>query len=285
MEEQRMGYLSGSFFSKTLEMDTQLGVILPQDSRKHHGYETIKDRIIPSEVPKTIIMLHGLGDNYLAWATRTSILRYAEEYDVAVLMPEVTRSFYQDMKYGRDYFRYITEELPELASSLFHISVEPEDLMIAGLSMGGYGALRCGLTYPERYCGVGVFSSAHDIERLYMRKGFEGTSFAQAEIEKDKVSMWGNEEHIPENSNIYHLLESYEKKQRKPKFYLGCGTEDFLYEDYKDLLKIFDAHKIPYESTEMPGIHEWAVWDRLIQRALDYFVRGTIPEKKLKDFY
>lgn len=280
-----MGYCSGSFFSKVLEMDTQIGVILPQDSRKHNGVEDIKEHIIPRAVPKTIIMLHGLGDNYLAWATRTSILRYAEEYDVAVLMPEVARSFYQDMELGRDYFKYITDELPELASRLFHISVEPEDLMIAGLSMGGYGALRCGLTYPERYCGVGVFSSAHDIERLYMKNGFEGTSFAPKELNKDRIAMWGNSEHVPENANIYQLLEHYKKAVKKPKLYVGCGTEDFLYDDYTKLLKTLDEYEISYASTELPGIHEWAVWDRLVQRALDYFVRGTIPEKKLKDFY
>lgn len=276
-----MGYYSGTFYSKILEMDTQLGVILPQDSRKHNGVEPIKEGVVPSAVPKTLILLHGLGDNYLAWAARTSILRYAEEYDVAVLMPEVARSFYQDMKYGRRYFRYITEELTEYASSVFHISVKPEDLMIAGLSMGGYGALRCGLTYPEKYCGVGVFSSAWNIQKLLMDGELGSESFGREEIDRDCMAIWGNREKISPEADILRLMDQAEIPASL-RLYTLCGTEDFLYEDHQELKKALSARRIPFADTELPGCHEWAVWDRGIQLLLDYFIRGRIPAEKLE---
>ena len=111
-------------------------VILPHDSRKHLGVEPLHAGITPSEKPKTLILLHGLSDNWAAWMHRTSLLRYAESFDIAVLAPEVQRSFYMDMRNGPAYYTYITEELPELAAKQFNISVAPEDLMIAGLSMG-----------------------------------------------------------------------------------------------------------------------------------------------------
>ena len=275
-----MGFYSGAFFSRTLEMDTQLGVILPQDSRKHHGFEQIKEGVIPRATPKTLILLHGLGDNFLVWESRTSILRYAEEYDVAVLMPEVQRSFYQDMKEGRNYFKYITEELPEYAASVFNISVAPEDLMIAGLSMGGYGALRCGLTYPEKYSGVGVFSSAWNIEKLYLGNGFDNTSFDKSELLKDRTALWGDKPVIPDEASIHYLLDHYDNKNDL-KLYLACGTEDFLFEDHKELLGKLDAKGIPYKNTYLPGIHEWAVWDRVVQEMLDYFIRGNEPAERL----
>lgn len=275
-----MGYYSGTFFSKTLEMDTQLGVILPQDSRKHNGVESLKEGILPSPKPKTLVLLHGLGDSYQAWYARTAILRYAEEYDVAVLMPEVARSFYQDMKYGRKYFKYITEELPEYAANVFHISTSPEDLMIAGLSMGGYGALRCGLTYPEKYCGVGIFSSAWNIQKLLMDGALGDEVFAQEEIEKDCMAMWGNTNHISSEADIIQLIKKVDRIKNM-KFYTVCGTEDFLYEDHLKLKSMLKEHGILFADTEMPGCHEWAVWDRAVDLFLDYCIRGNIPPEKL----
>ena len=153
---------TGAVFSETLMMDTTLSVILPQDSRWHRGISQVADGVRVREKPRTLILLHGLSDNWVAWPHRSRILCHAELYDVAVLMPEVQRSFYQDMTYGEAYFTYIMEELPALATRMFHLSTEPEDLMICGLSMGGYGALKCGLTHPECYRAVGAFSSLID---------------------------------------------------------------------------------------------------------------------------
>ena len=84
-----MGVYNGSFYSKSMNMDTSIGIILPHDSRKHLGVEPLHPGITPSDKPRTLILLHGLSDNWAAWMHRTSILRYAELYDIAVLAPEV----------------------------------------------------------------------------------------------------------------------------------------------------------------------------------------------------
>ena len=275
-----MGYYTGVFYSRSLDVDTSISVILPNDSRKHWGVEKIKEGIVPSDKPKTLILLHGLGDGHLAWFARTSILRYAEEYDVAVLMPEVARSWYQDMVYGRKYFEYITQELPEYAASTFNISTAPEDLMIAGLSMGGYGTLKCGLTYPDRYCGLGIFSSGWDAGRL-VYKGIGSDSFDMTETFKDRHAMWGDAETIPDYADIPTLI----KKAKIPdslKIYTACGTEDFLYPDHLRLKQMLTDAGIPFTDTELPGEHEWAVWDRVIPLFLDYMIRGNRPAEKLR---
>lgn len=264
-----MGYFAGAFFSETLQMTTQLGVILPQDAPE---YKEKKKK------PKTLILLHGLGDNYQAWITRTSVLRYAEQYGVAVLMPEVCRSWYADMRYGRNYFTYITKELPEYASAVFHISVKPEDCMIAGLSMGGYGALKCGLTYPEKYMGIGAFSAAWEIEDHVLQQNI-GNSFDKTEIEKDSFSIFGAERKIPETCDIRALLEKADRSQSRPFIYLVCGKEDFLYNSNVKLKQMFEKSKQNCKYSEMTGEHEWKVWDKAIQYFLAYIIDGKIPKE------
>ena len=129
-----MAFFDGVIYSKTLQMDTRLAVILPHDSREAR-MDAPAQKAAPSQ--RTLILLHGLSDNAAAWWMRTSIIRYAEAHGIAVLMPQGEKSFYHDMVYGDDYFTYLTQELPSLAAQMFGISVSPEDLMIAGLSIGG----------------------------------------------------------------------------------------------------------------------------------------------------
>ena len=107
----------------------------------------------PAQPQNTLILLHGLSGACDTWNRRTSIERYAQKHNLAVIMPEVQRSWYTDMVYGLPYFTFITDELPRLAANTLRVPVDPAHLYVGGLSMGGYGALKCVLTYPERYAG------------------------------------------------------------------------------------------------------------------------------------
>jgi putative tributyrin esterase len=96
----------------------------------------------------------------------SSIERYAQENNLAVIMPSVDRSWYTNTAYGANYFDFITEELPELCHKAFGgLSEKREDNIIAGLSMGGYGAVKTALTYPEKYGACIALSGAFDITR------------------------------------------------------------------------------------------------------------------------
>ena len=144
-----MALLEGSLRSEALRMDTAVTVSLPQKMEE-------------AERP-VLYLLHGLGDDHTAWVRRSNIDRYANREGIAVIMPEVQRGFYTDMVYGPAYFTYITEELPRLCASLFRVTEDPARTYIAGLSMGGYGALKAALRRPERYAAAGCFSGAVDI--------------------------------------------------------------------------------------------------------------------------
>ena len=110
-----------------------------------------------------LYLLHGLSDDHTAWLRYTSIERYATARGLAVVMPAVHRSFYADEAHGHAYWQFVSEELPRIVAAFFRLSERPEDTFVAGLSMGGYGALKLGLHHPERFAAVASLSGAVDV--------------------------------------------------------------------------------------------------------------------------
>src|SRR5690606_7723267 len=103
---------------------------------------------------KTLWLLHGRSDDHTIWLRRTSIERYVAPLGLAVVMPNANLSFYNNMAWGARYGDFFENELPELARSFFPLSARREDNFIAGLSMGGYGAMRLALANPGRYAAA-----------------------------------------------------------------------------------------------------------------------------------
>ena len=144
-----MAFLRCEIASEALRMATAVDVILPDQGEL--------SRI------KTLYLLHGLTDDCTGWTRYTAVERYARERGIAVVLPEVQRSFYTDMVYGLSYFTYVSEELPAVCRRMFGLGAAREQNYIFGLSMGGYGAMKCALTYPERYAGAASFSGVADL--------------------------------------------------------------------------------------------------------------------------
>ena len=113
-----------------------------------------------------LYLLHGLSDDHTAWVRYTSIERYADAYGLAVVMPQVHRSFYTDQAHGGAFWTFLAEELPELVQRFFVVSARREDTFVAGLSMGGYGALRWALRRPGRFAAAASLSGALDVDAL-----------------------------------------------------------------------------------------------------------------------
>ena len=261
-----MAFFDGVIYSKTLQIDTRLAVILPQDSREAR-VDAPAQRSTGAH-QRTLMLLHGLSDNAAAWWMRTSIIRYAEAHGVAVLMPQGEKSFYHDMAFGDDYFTYLTEELPQLASRMFGLSTAPEDLMIAGLSMGGYGALRCALTYPERYRACAAFSSACDIRQICEH----AEVIEQAKgIHQTFEAIFGSPVQVPDSSDLFALATQNEARLKHLQLYMACGRQDFLYEANVRLSKrMQQAPLARFLFEEWDGVHEWGFWDTAIQKALNW---------------
>ena len=117
------------FAAETLKLDTSMTVILPEDRSADRP-------------PPVLYLLHGLTDDHTAWTRWTSIERYATAKGLAVVMPQVHRSFYADEAYGMRFWEFMSEELPEVVGQFFRVSSGRADTFVAGLSMGGYGAMK-----------------------------------------------------------------------------------------------------------------------------------------------
>src|SRR5688500_7662463 len=120
--------------------------------------------------PPVLYLLHGLSDDDTIWLRRTSIERYVAPLGLAVVMPQVHRSFYTDEHYGGRYWTFLSAELPELVGSWFQVSQRREDTFVGGLSMGGYGAVKWALRKPERFAAAASLSGALDLAGLRTRR-------------------------------------------------------------------------------------------------------------------
>lgn len=251
-----MAFITCEFYSEVLGVGASMNVILPQTSGSQIGIKGVSN----SKLHPTLYLLHGWSDNHTMWTRMTSIERYAARLGIAVVMPAVNRSFYTDMNHGYKYWTFISEELPKLARSFFPLSTEKKDNFVAGLSMGGYGAMKLGLSFPERYAAVGSFSGALDINRLVLT----------GELGED-VDLIFAPPNGPKGTDddLFALLERYAvTKVEKPMLYMCCGTEDFLYEDNQTFRKLCEKLKVPVVYEEEKGDHEWGYWDMKIQSFL-----------------
>ena len=160
-----------------------------------------------------LYLLHGLSDDHTAWLRYTSVERYAAAAGVAVVMPAVNRSFYANERSGGRYGDFVADELPEIVGNFFRVSQDPADTYVAGLSMGGYGAMRLALTHPDRYAAAATLSGALDLDELSSRPERVGLF--------DRI--FGDT--IPDDADVFKLLDAADV-DTLPRFHVSTGTED-----------------------------------------------------------
>lgn len=240
-----MALLHTHFFSEVLGLQCTMDVLLPQK---------------PSRPALPVLwLLHGLSDDHSIWQRRTSIERYADGLDLAVLMPNVHRSFYTDMRHGLPYERFIADELPVIARHLFHLTARREETFVAGLSMGGYGAFKLALKYPGRYAAAASLSGALDMASRWDR----GERIGEMEL-----VYGGSPAGTPNDLMFLARQLAADPAQPRPRLFQCCGTEDFLLDDNRAFRDQALGLGLDLVYREAPGNHTWAFWDTHIQQVL-----------------
>jgi len=250
-----MALLHVDFFSDVLGMCSEMDVILPG---------AVQDHIAPMPDGgwRTLYLLHGMSDDHSIWQRRTSIERYADEHNIAVVMPTTHLGWYTDMAMDFKWFTFISSELPKICRAFFpKMSKRREDTYCAGLSMGGYGALKMGLRAGETFSKVASLSGAVDAADICEHNPNERLwqdIFGPA----DKVRGSFND--------LLQAADDMKDSTYRPKIYMWCGTEDFLYQANQTMRAKLreNGYNLTYE--ESPGDHQWKYWDRKIQSVLDW---------------
>ena len=215
-----------------------------------------------------LYLLHGFGGHYSDWATRTNVADYAAQYRMIVVMPEGNNGWYTDsasVATGK-YESYILKELIPDVQKRYRTIEARYGRAIAGLSMGGYGALKFGLKSPDTFVFVGSLSGAlaaatwtqDDLKNLKSISDSLVAAFGPAGAEARKAN------------DIYEIARglSAARVSTLPYVYLDCGTEDMLVILNQQFAALLREKKIPHEYRELPGDHNWAYWDQQVPEVL-----------------
>ena len=253
-----MALINVKFYSEMLGRQTEILVVMPQ--KKTLGEIGIS-KSCGKDKYKCLYLLHGLSDDFSVWSRRTSIERYASEYGICVIMPDAGKSFYTDMRYGDRYYSYISKELPRIVGEFFSVSESREDNFIAGLSMGGYGALKIGMKNCDKFGACAGLSSVADIVR------------GKDIFKQTYLSIFGDNLVIPDEEDLFKISEICSCNPNKPRIFIGVGTEDFLYQDNVKLKDKLEELNFDFTYKESPGTHCWEFWDDYIQYVLKWMFK------------
>lgn len=245
-----MASITLSFHSEALERTVPLRALVPLEDA-------------PRVPMPAMYLLHGLYGSEQDWFQYTRVMLWARAKGLAVFCPAGENGFYVNQAdTGEAYMRYVGEELPAFTRRLFPLSSRREDTFIAGLSMGGYGALNAGLTYPETFGKVAALSAAlRPWKRMDKPQGgcVQRPAYARALFGQD-TEPWNT------------LTLARQCGARAPELWLSCGAQDDLLEENIALVDGLRQAGIPAHFDQPPGAHNWDFWDREIQRVIDWLM-------------
>lgn len=243
-----MAWLTINFESESLHMPVMLDVLIPQG---HGGY-------------RQLYLLHGAGGDHTSWVTKSRVADYAEGKNVAVIMPSGNNKCYVNNRYGKDYFTFLTEELPRKCETWFSLSEKRQDRYIAGMSMGGYGAVHAALKRPDLYAAAFSYSGLLDIsERFEKPQGL------------DLYPVFGKkEEFSTAEDDLYWIIHNLAKEKKEnvdniPKIFITCGLQDKRIGMSREFYRAMKENGFTVSYAEEEGDHNWDYWDGCIRNTLE----------------
>ncbi len=246
--------------SKLMRRDMPYRVVLPSN------YENSNEKTFYP----VIYLLHGLTGHFDNWTDKTKLKDYARNYNYIIVTPEGSNGWYTDSATVANdkYESYIVEELiPEIEKN-FRAEKKRESRAVAGLSMGGYGSIKFGLKYPEKFALVGSFSGALQAASLTDKLLGNGWKALTDSI----MSVYGAENSTTRAANdVFRIVREMPAGKNKtlPFIYLDCGTEDGLIGTNREFSSLLLEKKIPHEFRQLPGVHNWVFWNSQIEEFLE----------------
>ena len=254
-----MAFMNIEYYSRALRRQTSFKLLIPNDPREGTEF----DENAPLD---TLFLLHGYTGNAGNWVPEY----LCEKYRFAIVMPNGENSFYLNgLSAGHAFQTMVGEELVDYVRRTFRLANGREHTFIAGLSMGGFGALHTALAYPETFGRAVCLSSAFIQDNVrQMTPGFSD-GFANFEYYREcfgEPAALETSENDPKNQ-VMRL-----KKEEKffPGIFMACGTEDFLLRENREMHAFLSAEQVEHTYIEGPGIHDMVFWSKYIVKGIEW---------------
>jgi putative tributyrin esterase len=249
--QSRDGYTTVEYKSTLMNTTAPFNVILPV------GYDQSVRRY------PVLLLLHGLTGHYDNWVTKTNLVLYARKYPLIIVMPEGGDSWYVNgVAPGDKWEDYIFKEVIPYVNAHYRTLPDSREWAVAGLSMGGYGAIKFALKYSGQFALAASMSGALDAPT------WKGAELGDWEaVPRSIHAAFGPDGAPAHDANALTTLLGH-AKQPLPFLYLDCGTEDHLLESNRRFADLLQSKRIPHEYIERPGIHDWVEWNAQIQVVL-----------------
>lgn len=212
-----------------------------------------------------VVLLHGVYGSHWVWTQKGGAHLTAARLQAAGELPPCVLAMPSDGLWGdgsgylphrlQDFERWIAIEVPAAAAQAVPALTARSPLFLAGLSMGGFGALRIGAKYADRFRAVSGHSSITEFDQL---KDF---------VEERPGSYTSLEEDRSVADTIIRTRSSL------PPIRFDCGTEDPLLAANRKLHQTLCSVGVPHDYQEFPGGHEWAYWEAHLVDTLLFFAR------------
>ncbi|MCL2210614.1 MAG: alpha/beta hydrolase-fold protein [Treponema sp.] len=231
---------------------------------------------------KIVYLLHGLHGNQGSWTDNSMLPFYGKKYDAIFVMPEASRSFYFDLKIGRKYNTFISEELPNIIKKIFNVSGKREDCAIIGYSMGGFGSLLFALSKPELYgfCGTIAPACLYFKPVLEMIKkdteAYLKTDYEPEEVLKDLYAIFNTDLTFRPEADVPELAKNFPANKLKPIIYAACGTEDNLINENRRFRDEMKTTTFDFTYEEWAGKHDWNFFNEALRKALEFWYKDKI---------
>ncbi len=239
------------------------------------GRETIM-RVLTPQVGAppyaTLYLLHSLNEDSSAWITKTKIESLVRTLPLLVIMPDGHRGFYTDNEEGPPHARHIGEELVAFVDRTYPTRAERAGRAIGGVSMGGYGALRVGLGYAERFCSIHSHAGSLDHDVEFKLNPAERTGIMKHRPDSFILEMRQIFGERPKGTKHDVLRLAMEAKQRGqlPNLWIECGVDDYLITGTRAFHRELDVAKIPHVYREIPGAHDLDYSDEDLGAAIHF---------------
>lgn len=211
-----------------------------------------------------VLLLHGVYGSAWVWSQKGGAHRTAQQLihaqkisPMIIAMPSDglwgDGSAYQQLASG-DYATWIVEDVPAAIRENIPAVSDASPVFIAGLSMGGFGALRLGAQYPDKFKAISAHSAITAIEQMKL--------FVEEPVENYNPPDTAH-------SSVYLAMKAHQ--HILPPFRFDCGTEDLLIDFNRELHEQLVQANIPHTYQEFQGAHEWPYWQQHLAHTLLFF--------------